>query len=942
MMLLIGFTSFTVAQVQAIDVNEGIYFTEQYKGKPNYYPNGYTSHIFNKYLDSVEICKAFLQLKDNDLYMKKQYLYALGGDARETLKKIDQGDECIGNLYSDERNFLGVNLLYSKVYDYVNDALEMSWNNYGFRQMHYSLEYDTPEYRPQEGDLVQVRVYVHDNAGTDPKDTIANTKVQVTTNGGNITAKVGNDNVSSSDVSRVVLASPSTDELVFATASDYPNYKFKDNTTLLQMANYVTYRESTTDPISLQSKIGPKKVKNLSTSEYRVSNDKKELVVDRGTQIGSFPYSYTLTLDLVVKKKTPTQAFTCTDRINGVAGAGVRLSTDVCLPGQSQVINGVTQTCNTSCQFPVNETCTDRVRTGHPQTGEICEAGKLTPDGKQQCNNQCTGFVPVAETCRDIYYKDQARFKSQGYECITADGKASASCSGDQPAGGVGACKIIGDQNQKCSACGCIELNVEPVAGNYQRITYTVAVSNQTTNTLAANVEVRSKKADGSVGYRKLKYLDNIRNGGTINRDISTNEGEVRLTDDAAQVKAVITKRSPRRDTDPLYKNLPNPSVDADSVVKFLQNPKDNYILVNNLVPGSRAGTIDVPSDGDEVTITIPATVRTDQNGTDKYGNAYSALQNSTQFVDYLFFLKTQTNGAFDNVAISKPYFVTYNAGDVVTSLAVTGLVNAGKLANVFNSATNTSSFNEVSGFLFDSGSTSQIFSSSKDFQGITYSTGFKQDLTTNIAKTTNEGMSTQGSLFANSTVLNSESAISNTTFSQRLDGERIFTLERGDVTITGNNTVSVSGAQQATLSLSNRSTVIIKNGDLIINTNVTYADMTNNVVPAIAFIVQNGNIKIDPRVTRIDGVYVANKFMGTDDWKSIYETQKLSPVRLLVNGALLGSINDLITSRPFVDSPTAAQGGASINVNYDGRMIATPPPGLREILGGTFEKLKQ
>ncbi|MFN7160528.1 MAG: hypothetical protein ACK4NC_02860 [Candidatus Gracilibacteria bacterium] len=928
----------------AVNVNDGIYFSDAYKDRANYFPRGYTEHVFNKYLDSLEKCRAFMKLKNNEIYFIRQQLQHTDMSPEE-LERLSSLDECVGPLYTDEREFVGINKLYGSKTNSINPIMQEVYYKYGLRQMYYDLIFSL---QANIGDIFQTKIYVHDNVGTNPSNVLKDTKVNVTIEGNTITAKVGNNVIYSVDTSSINISADQ--ELFFAQSSDYPaNIKLGSHP-LSDMSNYVIEAESITDPKTLKTTIKSRNYRDLRSSEYTLSADRKSFTYTKGDQIGSFPYSYSLVLDLVVKKKTTTtQTYTCVDRINGVPGAGPRLPlpADACTPGQTRVINGQTVTCTASCQFPDVPVV--------PPTGDIC---------------------------RSLYYSDQAEFRRRGYECITVDGRPTSTCTGDQPYNGYGACKLLPQNpNSKCTACGCIEIYATkdspvsgnganmsllrvteadgreanqsffrqtPAIGNYQTVWYTLEVSNQTDDTVASEVHVLASPNVRSLtdGSRKLRYVGNNRGG---NAEF-TSEGDIQFVN----ARVVLNSKSPYRNSTLASASIPAPEVDANSLEAFKNNPVSQPIIVKNLYPGTKAGTIDTKSNGDYIQILIEARVRTDASGQDKLGDPYTPFQ-TAQFVDDLFMVKTVSpaperktiNNAADTVIMSRPYFQTYNAGDVVTSALITGIINASTLAKSVGTFQSGVSYNEVSGFLFDSGATQQVFDSSKNFQGISYSTGFKKELTDNINKTTSEGMSKQGSLFGGSNVtLNSESNISNTAFSQRLDGERIFTLDSGNVTISGNGVIN--GSSQRTLSLGNRSTIIIKNGDLIINSNITYAENTNSIVPAVAFILQNGSIKIDPRVSRIDGVYVADKFMGTDgtdgtvDWKSGYERGQFSPIKLLVNGSLLGSINELITSRPFVDNPNASEGGASIDVNYDGRMIATPPPGLRDILGGSFEKLKQ
>ena len=73
-------------------------------------------------------------------------------------------------------------------------------------------------------------------------------------------------------------------------------------------------------------------------------------------------------------------------------------------------------------------------------------------------------------------------------------------------------------------------------------------------------------------------------------------------------------------------------------------------------------------------------------------------------------------------------------------------------------------------------------------------------------------------------------------------DNQNIRVLPSGNLTI--NSTIEVSGVK----------TILVKNGNLIINSNITYADANSSV----AFVVENGDIQVDASVTKISGVFIA------------------------------------------------------------------------------------
>ncbi|MDD3861472.1 MAG: hypothetical protein PHP74_01100 [Candidatus Gracilibacteria bacterium] len=136
--------------------------------------------------------------------------------------------------------------------------------------------------------------------------------------------------------------------------------------------------------------------------------------------------------------------------------------------------------------------------------------------------------------------------------------------------------------------------------------------------------------------------------------------------------------------------------------------------------------------------------------------------------------------------------------------------------------------------------------------------------------------------------------------------------------------------------------TYIIENADLIINSDITYDDASLTIqnltnpksIPSAAFIVINGNIQIDPKVTRLDGVFVA---IDTKDGTK----GKIQPIDrgdkgesyelLTIRGSLVGNVYDLFMSRKGSGNPFQNEG--SIVIKYDQRIILNTPPGLTDLL---------
>lgn len=125
-------------------------------------------------------------------------------------------------------------------------------------------------------------------------------------------------------------------------------------------------------------------------------------------------------------------------------------------------------------------------------------------------------------------------------------------------------------------------------------------------------------------------------------------------------------------------------------------------------------------------------------------------------------------------------------------------------------------------------------------------------------------------------------------------------------------------------ISLSGVKTIIIENGNLIIENDMVYASTKDS----FAFIVKNGDIIIRKNVTKLVGVYVTlgagKKIMGDGATTN----------RLTIDGSLYGDTSGLVVDRTYVrgqDDYSALNVG--VVVNYSNRAIISPPPFLSRFL---------
>lgn len=142
-------------------------------------------------------------------------------------------------------------------------------------------------------------------------------------------------------------------------------------------------------------------------------------------------------------------------------------------------------------------------------------------------------------------------------------------------------------------------------------------------------------------------------------------------------------------------------------------------------------------------------------------------------------------------------------------------------------------------------------------------------------------------------------------------DATNIRVFRDGDVSIDGN--LDISGVK----------TIVVENGNLIINKSMTYRDKNSS----LAWIVKNGNIIIADTVTNIVGVYVT--LAGAIESNGVSTADRLS-----VDGSLYGNTTDLVNHRTYVRGQTGYSAlNVGVVVNYSNRAIMYPPPFLSRFL---------
>ena len=130
-----------------------------------------------------------------------------------------------------------------------------------------------------------------------------------------------------------------------------------------------------------------------------------------------------------------------------------------------------------------------------------------------------------------------------------------------------------------------------------------------------------------------------------------------------------------------------------------------------------------------------------------------------------------------------------------------------------------------------------------------------------------------------------------------------------GDLTISGN------------LDLDRSSTFVI-DGDLTIS-----GDLTILGENFAAFIVRNGDLKIDKNVQKMHGVFIVEGGKIVSDGGE-------SAVQLAISGGMMGDAENLLQNRKFIGVDPENLLEPSIKIRYDLRLAEATPPSLESFLG--------
>ncbi|PIR54916.1 hypothetical protein COU74_04225 [Candidatus Peregrinibacteria bacterium CG10_big_fil_rev_8_21_14_0_10_36_19] len=158
-----------------------------------------------------------------------------------------------------------------------------------------------------------------------------------------------------------------------------------------------------------------------------------------------------------------------------------------------------------------------------------------------------------------------------------------------------------------------------------------------------------------------------------------------------------------------------------------------------------------------------------------------------------------------------------------------------------------------------------------------------------------------------------------------------VFVQDGGTLTIDGSPNYSINSNEPAA------QTYIVKNGDLVIKSDIIYNDQNVDPkkpksIPSVAFIVINGDIKIDNNVSRIDAILMSvdSENNGKGKVVSLQNSPTFDKI-LNINGSLIGDVANLFENRQAIGDPLKDQ--SSITIKYDERILLNTPPGLGELI---------
>ncbi len=173
------------------------------------------------------------------------------------------------------------------------------------------------------------------------------------------------------------------------------------------------------------------------------------------------------------------------------------------------------------------------------------------------------------------------------------------------------------------------------------------------------------------------------------------------------------------------------------------------------------------------------------------------------------------------------------------------------------------------------------------------------------------------------------------------------ITYFQGD---NNNNKLIITSDSDITISGDQAKTIIVRDADLVINSNIKYAENAPNA--SLGVIVIDGNIYIDKSVTELAGAYFVqggtDPELDFDENKSRFSTgniissknkvgteqgdNEVADLPLTINGSLYGNVGPLFSKR--VGAGDVSQDEGAVTIRYDQRMIQNPPPGFSELFG--------
>ncbi len=957
---------FGVSLQSAYAANEPIYGAGMrlYSNQQPQFKAGTDYNTFNRFVDSSHLCR-----------LSNRTTTQTNNDCMEGNK--------VENAYTNEQNFV----LVSKV-GYMNgSSLVKSEDQYYYHNYTNTVK---------ENDVLNVNVWVHNNAKTitnNPRYTAKDIKASITQNGGVITGNITASNATQSTPTQAQEATwnagrPISDSI---SISDVANITLPQGYTL-QLIGDSAYAAVCNGTISCGNEGRVKETTKFSTSGSTIT-------YAYGDMVGSLPgailvsVNYKIVKDTTVTPPTATRYGQCVSptsyRVQFAwteAASKVQVSTNANFTGtvyernvsssdrqvvgpegfspsfsfnvgtkyywRIQTSNGTWKTGNVidfNCNDSNPETpqatkaeCIDltryRVNFNWTQNGynkiQVSTSSNFTNVYEKAVNGKSTsgpeGFSPsLTFTTGTRYYwrvgngTQWTTGNSFDFDCKDYRPPTGPICGNfvldpgeecdDGGYNGIGDgctadCKIIKFNECREGSCACVEVKSVPnVAGDFNRSSFVVTVENKTVaDTLVRRVELVRKKADGTNGETWI-----IRDGNDSSKlgEITSSKKQGIFIPTSVDIKTYPLNQTLRAKHDP--RNTMPISLDTSAYMKDQSQP----IYINNLFTGEK------------VDVVINGTART----------SYPSFEfdKDTVNVGYLLTFATQSNVSStktaqerimnvgrDELLITRPYILTYNDGDLFTSALITGIANLQQVVGEYSGNT----FKNISGIILNaSGLKNKI-------DGTTINVGVKtQDLQKNIDKSIT-AFETATPVVSNEVRISTENDLSRLT--QRADGTRVY-MAKGNVVLGSDGDTSDYTATKS-------STIVVDGGTLFINKNVKYQSGNSSVT--MAFIVRNGGkIVIHPRVDELNGVYVAldnGQINGDANWKSYYE--KNQPKVLVVKGALYGNTQGLIDSRPNVgDARQNLLGSAGIAISFDGRLYSFTPPGLQEIVGTVFEKLR-